>query len=186
MVAKTLRSVYQVKITLSDISPPVWRRLLVNSTTKLSDLHAMLQIVMGWTNSHLHLFEKDGKQYGIPDEEFPDDTLKEESFRIDRLLKKEKDYFLYEYDFGDGWMHKVVLEKILPFDTNIELPHCVTGKRRCPPEDVGGPFGYPDFLEAMADEKHPEHEEMMDWIGGEFDPEEFDVHLVNSILYDEL
>ncbi|MBE9502779.1 MAG: plasmid pRiA4b ORF-3 family protein [Proteobacteria bacterium] len=185
MTVKTLRSTYRIKITLAEIRPPIWRRVLINSATKLSDLHEILQIAMGWTDSHLHLFEKDGKRYGVPDEEFPDDTLNEENFRINQLLKKEKDAFNYEYDFGDGWMHKVILEKVLPFDTKATLPHCMTGKRNCPPEDVGGTFGYANFLEAMSDKNHPEHEDMMDWIGGEFDPEEFDVDVVNQILYDQ-
>ncbi len=185
MAEKQLRSIYQINITLNFISPPIWRRLEVDSTTKLSDLHNILQVVMGWTDSHLHMFVKDGVSYGVPDEDYPDDTVAEDDCRINALLKKEKDSFIYEYDFGNGWNHKVVLEKILTFDTKIKLPHCVKGQRNCPPEDVGGPPRYEGFLEAMTDKKHPDHEDMMDWIGGEFDAEEFDPDVVNQILHDD-
>jgi len=131
------------------------------------------------------MFDKDGIRYGEPFNENPDGMLDECNYRICNLLKKEKDFFLYDYDFGDGWRHEVILEKILPYDKEAELPHCVDGERQCPPEDVGGPPAYESFLEVMADKNHPDHEDMIDWIGGEFDPEYFNVDTVNGILYDE-
>ncbi len=182
MTAKPLRSIYQLKVTLKYSSSPIWRRLQVASTDSLEDVHIALQIVMGWTNSHLHQFVKDRVCYGIPDEDFPSDMLDETDYRLDQLLKKEKDALIYEYDFGDGWMHDVVLEKILPFKTDVKLPVCLKGSRACPPEDVGGVPGYEMFLEAIANPSHPEYEDMLEWIGGGFDPEDFELAEVNDLL----
>ena len=182
MTAKPLRSIYQLKVTLNYSSPPIWRRFQIASTDTLEDVHIALQIVMGWTNSHLHQFMKDRVCYGMPDEDFPSDMLDELDYRLDQILKKEKDTLIYEYDFGDGWVHDVVLEKILPFKTDVELPVCLEGNRACPPEDIGGVPGYEMFLEAIADPSHPEHEDMLEWIGGEFDPERFDLAEVNNLL----
>ncbi len=182
MTAQHLRSIYQLKVTLKYSSPPIWRRLQIASTDSLEDVHIALQIVMGWTNNHLHQFVKDRVCYGIPDEDFPSDMLDETDYRLDQLLKKEKDTLMYEYDFGDGWMHDVVLEKILPFKTDIKLPVCLKGSRACPPEDVGGVPGYEMFLEAIADPSHPEHEDMLEWIGGDFDPGQFNLAEVNDLL----
>jgi len=182
MTAKPLRSIYQLKVTLKYSSPPVWRRLQIASTETLEDVHIALQIVMGWTNSHLHQFVKDRVCYGMPDEDFPSDMLDELDYRLDQVLKKEKDTLIYEYDFGDGWLHDVVLEKILPFKTDVKLPVCLKGSRACPPEDIGGVPGYEMFLQAIADPSHPEYEDMLEWIGGDFDPEQFNLLEVNNLL----
>ncbi len=182
MTEKPLRSIYQLKVTLKYSRPPIWRRLQVASTDTLEDVHVALQIAMGWTNSHLHQFMKDGVCYGIPDEEFPSDMLDEIDCRLDHVLKKEKDTLIYEYDFGDSWVHEVVLEKILPFKVDVKLPVCLKGSRACPPEDIGGVPGYEMFLEAIADPSHPEYEDMLEWIGGDFDPEQFDFAEVNDLL----
>jgi hypothetical protein len=161
---------------------PVWRRLQITSTDTLEDVHIALQIVMGWTNSHMHEFTKGLDRYGVPDEEFPSDIEDEIDFRLDQILKKEKDTLNYLYDFGDGWEHEVVLEKILPFDPSTVLPVCLEGSRACPPEDVGGIPGYEMFQEAITDPSHPEYEDMLEWIGGDFDPEHFDLAEVNDLL----
>lgn len=181
--AKSLRSIYQLKVTLNYIRPPVWRRFLIASTDNLTDLHIVLQIVMGWTGSHLHEFVKDGERYGIPDEDFPSDVHDESKFRIEQVLKQEKAKMRYTYDFGDGWDHDVVLEKILPFETQTKLPTCLKGSRACPPEDVGGSPGYEMFLEAIADPDHPEHDDILEWLGEPFDPEQFDLAEVNHLLH---
>jgi len=118
----------------------------------------------------------------VPDEDSPARIKDENKFRMDRVLKKEKDKLQYMYDFGDGWEHEVVLEKILPFEPGAMLPVCLEGSRACPPEDVGGIPGYEMFLEAVSDPSHPEHEDMLKWVGGEFDPGRFDLAETNHLL----
>lgn len=180
--AKLLRSIYQLKITLSHIRPAIWRRFLIVSTDSLADLHLVVQIVMGWTDSHLHEFVKGRERYGVPEEDSPSDMHDESEFRIDQVLKQEKDKLRYTYDFGDGWDHDLILEKIIPFETKIKLPACLKGSRACPPEDVGGPPGYHMFLDAIADSNHPEHQDMLDWHGESFDLKYFDSTEVNDLL----
>lgn len=182
MTARSLRSIYQLKVTLKGTRPPIWRRLQLASTDNLEDVHIALQIVMGWTNSHLHEFAKGRDRYGAPDEDFPSDIKDEIDFRLDQVLEKEKDKLTYMYDFGDGWEHEVVLEKILPYETSAVLPVCLKGKRACPPEDVGGIGGYKMFLETISDPSHPEYEEMLEWAGGSFDAEHFDLAQTNDFL----
>ena len=179
-----LRETYQLKISLRGIKPPIWRRVLVSSTSALSELHEVFQGVMGWTDTHLHQFVKQNKRYGVPDPEFglDKDLLDESKYRLKEVLKREGDSLLYEYDFGDGWEHTVKLEKILTFDLNKKLPLCLAGRRGCPPEDVGGVWGYKDFLGAYTDKNHPQHEEMVEWAGDYFHPEKFDLEEVNKIL----
>lgn len=184
--AKSLRSIYQLKITLKDIRPPIWRRLLVASTTKLDDIHLILQIVMGWSDSYLHEFIQGQDRYGMPDEAFPSDIKDETRYRLDQLLKTEKDKLIYIYDFGDSWEHEVVLEKILPYEMDAVLPLCLKGSRACPPEDTGGIWGYAMFLEAISNPAHPEHASMLEWaaedMNGPFDPGYFDLAEVNKQL----
>ena len=182
MTKKSLHSVYQLKVTLKYIQPPVWRRLLVASTANLQDVHMTLQITLGWTNSHLHEFVVGRSRYGLPDDEFPTDALDEIDYRLDQLLTKENDTLVYLYDFGDSWEHEVVLEKILPYDTKAVLPRCIEGARACPPEDVGGMPGYEMFLEAIGDPSHPEYEAMLAWVGGDFDAEHFDLAETSDLL----
>jgi len=182
MTARTLRSIYQLTVTLQGIKLPIWRRFQIASTENLGDVHIVLQVVMGWTNSHLHEFVMGGNRYGIPDEEFPSDVLDEMDYRLDQLLKKEKDTLSYAYDFGEGWEHEIVLEKVLPFDTGVVLPVCLDGARACPPEDVGGMPGYAMFLETISDPAHPEYNEMLEWVGGDYDPEEYDLAEANDLL----
>ena len=152
----------------------------------LGSFHIVLQIVMGWTNSHLHQFILGRTMYGIPDDEFGADfgieIEDENKYNLSQLLKKEKDSLKYEYDFGDGWEHKIILEKILPYESSLKVPSCIKGKRACPPEDCGGIWGYQDLIEVINDTSHPEHEEMLEWLGGDFDPEYFDVNEINEIL----
>ena len=179
-----LRSIYQIKVTLNGVKPPIWRRILVPNNLDLGSFHVVLQIVLGWTNSHLHQFECDGKVYGMQDDEldFGFETHDEDQVKLSQLLKKEKQTLIYEYDFGDGWTHKILLEKILPFTKETELPVCIKGKRACPPEDCGGIWGYHELLEVIEDTNHPEHEEMLEWLGEGFDPEAFDIQEINELL----
>ncbi|MDH3772331.1 MAG: plasmid pRiA4b ORF-3 family protein [Nitrospirota bacterium] len=184
-MAKNLRNVYQIKVSLDGVKPQIWRRLLISSTTDLGELHEIIQIAMGWEDSHLHQFVVGDARYGVPDPEFDDGIIPEESIRISSLLKKEKEWIAYEYDFGDGWEHNIVLEKILPYTLGETVPKCVAGRRGCPPEDVGGVWGYQEFLEIYKDPKHPEHERMVEWAGEYFDPERFDQAEINEIFSGE-
>ncbi len=180
---RVLRKIYQLKITLKGAKPPIWRRILIDNSVALPKLHGVIQIVMGWTNSHLHQFIAGDRYYGMPDPNFDfSEVLDEMDYRLNQLLKKEKDSVFYEYDFGDGWEPKITLEKILPFDRKSTLPICIKAKGACPPEDVGGIWGYYDFLEALDDQSHPEHEDYKEWIGGDFDPAFYDIEKTNELL----
>ena len=179
-------TVYQLKVTLMDISPPPWRRIQVKGDITLLKLHNVLQVVMGWEDYHLHQFEIDGISYTrpLPYDPIPDELGQEDERRrrLNRMVTSENERFLYEYDFGDSWIHEILVEKILPLDPEMRYPVCLKGKRSCPPEDVGGPWGYADFLEAIQDPNNPEHEEYLEWAGEDFDPEAFDLDEINRAL----
>lgn len=180
----TSKTVYQMKVTLIGSKPLIWRRFLVEDTITLGKLHDILQIVMGWTNSHLHHFIIDGEYYGKPlEDDFGNMRTKDETrFKLDQFVRGKGFRFGYEYDFGDSWLHDLIIEKILVAEKVIYYPVCIAGKRACPPEDVGGIWGYEDFLKAIANPKHPEHEDLLEWIGGGFDPEYFNLEEVNVRL----
>jgi Plasmid pRiA4b ORF-3-like protein/Domain of unknown function (DUF6933) len=166
-------SVFQLKVTLLDTKPPIWRRVRVDGASTLDHVHEVIQAAFGWCNSHLHEFEVGRQRFGIPD---PDDDWGEPAhderrIRLDAVAG-EGSSFGYTYDFGDGWEHRVVVEKLLP-TADSAVPACIDGRRACPPEDCGGPWGYRELLEILADPAHPEHEERLKWLGGPFDPEAF-------------
>jgi hypothetical protein len=171
--------VFQLKVTLRGIRPPIWRRVLVPSNLTLLQLHDVLQVLMGWTDSHLHQFEAAGNFYGTPDPELEVERKNERKVRLNEVLHHPKDRMAYEYDFGDSWEHELVLEKIVPRAPRVRYPVVTGGKRACPPEDVGGVWGYGHFLEAVSDSQHPDHEDMVEWSGEGFDPEAFDVGAAN-------
>ncbi|MBA2373032.1 MAG: plasmid pRiA4b ORF-3 family protein [Chloroflexi bacterium] len=173
--------VYQLKVTLEEIEPPVWRQLEVSGDITLSKLHSVIQLAMGWLDYHLHEFRMGDVTYGEPDPEFDDDreVKDDRRARLSRSVSGVGEEFIYLYDFGDGWTHRVVVEDIRPREPRIRYPRVLAGARACSPEDVGGPDGYVDFLEAIVDPKHPEHDAMLEWVGGEFDPEAFDVDAKN-------
>ena len=111
------------------------------------------------------------------------ETHDEEEISISQVVKMvRKVRFTYEYDFGDSWQHEIVLEKTLESEPDVAYPRCIDGARACPPEDVGGIWGYAEFLEAISDPNHENHDEMVEWVGGEFDPEKFSVDEVNKEL----
>jgi len=177
--------IYQLKIALRHIRPPVWRRILVSDDLTLNDLHYIIQIAMGWMNSHLHQFIIDNEYYSDPEfdlDELGDDIKDETRVLLSALRLKPNKKFLYEYDFGDDWFHEITVEKVLSPDAGTEYPVCIKGKRACPPEDCGGPWGYMNFLRVINDPDDPEHQETVDWIGGKFDPESFSVESVNRRL----
>ena len=182
--AKPKPFIYQLKITLLEINPPIWRRIQVPSTLPLCCLHDAFQAVMGWTDSHLHQFENDGKYWGDPaNREFEDDIeiIDESKVSVAKLLLAEGEAMVYVYDYGDNWRHEVVLEKIVPADAPTK-PVCLAGERRCPPEDVGGPSGYQEFLEVIFKPGHEEFSHFRGWAGGKFHAEEFDLAAVNKAL----
>lgn len=174
--------VYQLRVTLRDVTPPIWRVIQVAGDATLYRLHLIIQEVMGWENYHLFMFTIDRVEYGEPD---PDDFRKVKSARrtkLSQVIRQARQRFLYEYDFGDGWEHDVKVEKVLKPVAGARYPLCLGGERACPPEDCGGPWGYEELLDTIRDLEHEEHDEMMEWLGGEFDPEMFDLEGVNKAL----
>jgi hypothetical protein len=180
------QEIYQLKVTLRYTKPPIWRRLLVPASMTLEGLHDVLQAAMGWTDSHLHEIRVGQKRFGIPD---PDDQLMdlppvcdERSAHLFKVLGKAGAKAMYTYDFGDCWEHAIVVEKVLQPGPGDVYPMCVGGKLLCPPEDCGSIPGYYNLLEAIRDPAHKEHEDMLDWLGGNYDPEAFSVDDVNQRL----
>jgi hypothetical protein len=171
------QTLFRFKISLLDIKPAIWRRIQVLDCT-LADLHEYIQAAFGWDNYHLHQFDIDGNHYGPPasdDFDCGEDTQDETDVLLSNLIPKSgcKSRWIYEYDFGDGWRHAVVSEGFPASDPQVKYPLCVEGERACPPEDCGGPWGYADYLAAIADPKHEQHQDMLEWRGA-FDPEAFD------------
>jgi hypothetical protein len=150
----------------------------------LDRLHDTLQIVMGWTNSHLHGFRVPQPiQRGTRRRLLPMEQADEKATRLDALLRRPKDWLVYDYDFGDSWEHEVLLEAIRPCPTSTRLPMVLAGRGACPPEDVGGLPGYYHFLEAIKNPKHPKHNDMLEWAGKNFDAATFDVLEVNRAFH---
>ena len=175
---------WQLKIELLDVTPAVWRRLVVPETIKLPKLHQVFQTALGWTNSHLHEFVIGGVRYSEPDPDFDDELghVDERGVVLHKALGIDARCFDYVYDFGDDWHHVVLVE-----DQHIDAKRplsirCVGGENACPPEDVGGAFRYVEFLAAIGDPNHEEHEAYQRWSGGRFDPRRFNLGAVNRAL----
>ncbi|MBF0592027.1 MAG: plasmid pRiA4b ORF-3 family protein [Nitrospirae bacterium] len=166
-MGKSFSNVYQFKITLRDVKPPIWRRIQVPETFTFKQLHDAIQSSMGWGGHHLHSFEMYGTEIG-------EGGLPEGKTYISDFFSMRDKKGVYLYDFGDNWEHGIVLEKILPKSGATKYPTCLDGKRACPPDDCGGSWGYMELLNALSDTEHPEHEDMTEWIGEDFDPEYFD------------
>jgi hypothetical protein len=170
--------VYRFKSTLMDTHPAIWRRIETNDVT-LEKLHELIQTSMGWTNSHLHQFAIANVLYTNPrfmDGDFDDIGARDYSgIRVSDLVAKHgaKLRMRYEYDFGDDWQHAIVLEKVTPPEPGAKYPRCIDGERACPPEDVGGVYGFAEYVKAIADPKHSEHCEYLRW-NGRFAPAQFD------------
>jgi hypothetical protein len=180
------KEIFQIQIALKGFNPKIWRRILIPSDTLLSKFHLIIQITMGWTNSHLHQFIKNRTFYTVRmrgDDLWGEmNNVDYKKMKISDLLKTEKEKIVYEYDFGDSWEHDIILEKILPRDPTLKYPICLTGKMNCPPEDCGGIWGYSDMLEVLKDPEHEEYESYIEWLGDEFDPEYFDKNKINKLL----
>lgn len=165
---------YLLKIQLVDIEPAIWRRFVVPASITLDRLHDVIQIVMCWTDSHLHEFTIGNKRYT----EYPEskeDGLVCGRYRLVDLIKQKGRSFNYLYDFGDGWEHEIVLEESRYFNPELRTElACLEGERACPPEDVGGVPGYFEFCKALKDPGHEEYESYIEWSGGDYDSERFD------------
>ncbi len=179
---------YQLQVLLSATDPPIWRRLQVPGDANLDWLHAVLQVAMGWTNSHQHQFICGEYLYTDPTLELDQyaggpPVLDEGKAVVAEVLPTVGNGLVYEYDFGDSWEHIVTLEKILPALSPTRLTAvCVGGARACPPEDCGGVGGYEELLNALKNRKHPEHRSKKEWLGRPFDSEHFDSATVNKWL----
>jgi len=177
--------VFQFRIVLQDVKPEIWRRFQVLGTVKLDEFCAILCAVMGWSNSHLRMLFIDDKGYAPPEDEgmgLP--PLDETKYTLQKVVTSSQNRLQFDYDFGDSWQHELVLEKIeAPQDGQI-YPRCLEGQNACPPEDVGGVEGYADFLKAIRNPKHREHKNMLEWVGGKFDPKKFDLEAINQALLD--
>ncbi len=178
-------AIYQLKVTLDHVKPPVWRRLLVPASIELPALHCVLQAAMGWQDSHLHAFRTGRTQYLDPD---PDAGMVLNGERSERrvalraLLRAPRQKLAYEYDFGDGWEHTILLEKIAARQPDTDYPVCIAAAGACPPEDCGGPFGYMDLIDIMADPTHERHAELRDWLGGVFEPDKVELADINAAM----
>ena len=172
-------TVFQFKITLLGIKPPIWRRIQTKDCT-LDKLHEHIQTAMGWTNSHLHQFKIDGIVHGDPEliyEGWEDETppVNSRRMKLSKIVPVDGKRFSfdYEYDFGDGWEHEILFEGFVPAEKEARYPLCLEGERACPPDDVGGTHGYQEYVKAMASPRHKRHKEFLQW-NGPFDPEKFD------------
>ena len=180
---KTTGTVFQVKITLKGIDPPIWRRIQTRDCT-LGELHEVIQVTMGWDFEHLYRFNIGGVKYADLEMASFDDVEDSLDTRLSEVLpaSNRRPRFEYEYDFGDQWIHQLIMEERFPPEKGVKYPLCMAGERACPPEDCGGPWGYPEFVEEISNPDHRRHEEMLEWVGGEFDPERFDREAVNGAL----
>lgn len=210
------KTIHTLRISLRDSKPPIWRRVAVPSDITLGQLHEVIQIAMGWTNSHLHQFVLKDKSlinrapnviaqlsdegryddifaatrgirvfvakvtpFGDPTEMEGED---EDAVTLAKVCPKVKSKLTYDYDFGDGWEHTIEVQKIEEPKPGVEYPVCQAGKLACPPEDCGGICGYYHMLDAVDDPDHEEHDDLVDWLGDDFDPEAFDMDVVNDML----
>lgn len=179
-------AVVRLKITLADSEPPIWRRVEVPAEMTLKDLHAVIQAAMGWDDAHLYQFHvgrqtiagpgMDGEGFGIPR------PIGAGRVRVEDLAERGIKRFAYVYDMGDSWEHRLQIEKLLPADPAASYPRFIDGARRCPPEDVGGIPAFYEFLDAIADPEHPDHEDRLEWYGGPFDPSELDAERIQKAL----
>lgn len=178
-------TIFQVKIRLLGVSkPPVWRRLLVPQAIQLDHFHQVVQLAMGWSNYHMHVFSTDSGEYGVADPELG--FLDEGQMTLLQLLSAPGDRIRYTYDFGDDWEHEITLEQMLDAEPEQVYPICVAGKGACPPEDCGSAWGYARLREVLADPSDKEHASMIEWLelerASDFDAAAFKIDAVNDAL----
>lgn len=176
-------SIHVLHVELVDIQPAIWRELHVRSDMPLSKLHDVLQEAFGWTHSHMHVFEDTSRrQYG---RKAPGDAedfglggpalIDERKYTVADIAPHARSIFGYIYDFGDDWVHRIRVKKVQPPESGRRYPTCTAGARAAPPDDCGGNSGYEHLLEVLQNPEHEEHEDMLEWLGGSFDPEAFDL-----------
>ncbi len=170
----------QLKISLSEVKPQIWRRVLVSSETTLHELHRIIQMTFEWYDYHLYEFEIGDQRYQRPDSE--SDAEDSTHARLRDLELAAGDAFTYLYDFGDSWMHRLQVERVPRRTDARRLPYVISGERRGPPEDCGGPGGFERFLEAVRNPSHPEHHEYRAWVGDSYEPETFDLQTVRHAV----
>jgi hypothetical protein len=174
---KVDEQIFKIHLSLPGTEPLVWRRLLVPGHFTLEMLNSVFQLVMGWQMKHLYDVEIGGKRYSEPDD-FDDEAVGDVKTPLAELAVVKSE-FIYTYDFGDSWRHRVAVEEILPKDERFSYPACIGGENACPPEDCGGFPGYHELKMKISDSKNPEYDEMMMWLGGFFDPRSFDPNRIN-------
>lgn len=182
--AKKPEDIYVLRVDLAHIRPAIWRRLEVPGNLTLAKLHNVIQMAFDWTDSHLHGFNIDDTNYGPGDADpfgFGVEELSERKYRLS-MVANTGSRFTYTYDFGDDWIHTIKVEKVVPPEPGVHYPRCTAGKNAAPPEDCGGPWGYAEMLRALADPTHAERENLLEWIGEDFDPKEFDIEELNAGL----
>jgi hypothetical protein len=174
--------IFRIEVVLVDVDPVVRRVVEVPGEMSLAVLHEVVQDAMGWEHSHLHEFDVDGARYGLLDPDWDSGVADESKVKLFGLLKigGQADYV---YDFGDNWLHRLVVEAVTAPEAGVRYPRCVAGQGACPPEDVGGVIGFEEFIEALADPAHPEHAERVEWWGSDrFDPHQFDLDATDHAL----
>lgn len=170
---------YELTITLLDVSPPIWRRVVVPGDWHLGKVHDVIQVAMGWQFAHLHQFDRDDQRWGEPSGWGDDGMRREQVTRLAEVLPSVGDELVYTYDFGDGWTHVLRVGQIMPPQ---KVATCTAGARRCPPEDSGGPWGYQELLDVLADPAHEEHAERLEWLGDSWDAEAFDLKATDTAV----
>jgi hypothetical protein len=180
----TSKTIHKIKVTLRDSRPPIWRRLELPSGNTLRELHHIIQAAFGWEGYHMWAFEAGQDRYGVADRDLG--IRSAASKRLDQLAPHNGDRLRYTYDFGDDWEHDILIEDILEPEPGTTYPRCLTGRRACPPEDCGGMWGYDYLVEILADPRHEEHKDRLEWLGldsaDQFDPAAFDTVQVDSAL----
>ena len=175
------QSTFQLRIQLNGVYPAIWRRLLVPGSVRMAKLANMLIAGMGWTNSHLHGFRVGEIIYAMDFDGLPQGAIHEEEVTVLQALREEQ-HFNFDYDFGDSWEHEILIEDFRRSKVGLKFAVCLDGANACPPEDVGGTPGYAAFLQAISDPTHEERDDYLDWVGGSFDPTEFNLGEVNALL----
>lgn len=175
------QSVFQLRVQLREVTPVVWRRVLVPGGANLGKLDLMVQAAMGWTNSHLHCFNIGDQRYGLQYDDYPPEELDEAAVSVSQALAGQR-RFVYEYDFGDSWEHDIVVEARVDVPLALKFGVCVDGQNACPPEDVGGAGGYATMLASLAEPTDEEHDSYLAWVGGPFDPAAFELAQANAAL----
>lgn len=183
--AKPVGTIHVLHVELVSSQPRVWRELQVPSNMSLGKLHDVIQAALGWTNSHLHAFENRKRQrFGPSGDELDElEMLNEDDFTVADLGSRKGSAFGYIYDFGDDWVHRIDVVRVQPSEVGAKYPACTDGAGACPPEDSGGMYGWMEKLRILKNPKHPEYEELLEWLGGPVDPKAFDLKAANKAVY---